>query len=124
MFWLLYQNLFAIHITYAIRIIPMIFKHFFNFSLVYESKRNITCNLFQECFDGNEYQTQQSSDNSNHIDNEGDKLEESTAKLTKKDQQKKKKIAEKSKEDAILDPAMLVLFKEPNADDAFGQILH
>ena len=33
----------------------------------------------------------------------------------------KRKIAEKSKEDAMLDQAMSVLAKEPDANDAFGQ---
>ena len=57
-----------------------------------ESKRDIICNFFQEYFDGNENQNQKSRNNSDHIDSEEDKIEEST---TKKPLPKKRKIAKK-----------------------------
>ena len=79
-----------------------------------DAKRNITYNLFWECFYANECQTQQSSDNSDHIDSdrEGNELEESPV------DSEKKNLPKKREEDQ--DQDMSVLFKEPINDDVFG----
>ena len=63
-----------------------------------ESKLNIVYNLFLECFDGNRFETQKSSDDSDHITSDGGgELEESTAKLTKKLYCKREKLLQSLK---------------------------